>query len=188
MMVVNAKLGLLLVSVAAFGYLQTALAYSEGAPLEVCTDLMPQHGAPAQTKESPYTLTLNRKSMKGGESVTLTLASKDFSKFKGFIIQARDSNEKPIGSFSPLPASKNNPEFKGKWKLISCPDGPSNNTATHANAVEKSRVVLTWNAPKTLDLQSFKFKYTVAKNGGEYWVGKESENVSVTQSSWTKKN
>lgn len=131
MMVVNAKLGLLLVSVAAFGYLQTALAYSEGAPLEVCTDLMPQHGAPAQTKESPYTLTLNRKSMKGGESVTLTLASKDFSKFKGFIIQARDSNEKPIGSFSPLPASKNNPEFKGKWKLISCPDGPSNVSTQH---------------------------------------------------------
>ncbi|KAL4135563.1 hypothetical protein QTP88_007163 [Uroleucon formosanum] len=188
MMVVNAKLALLLVSVAAFGYLQTALAYSNGAPLEVCTDLMPQHGAPVQTKESPYTLTLNRKSVKGGESMTLTLASKDFSKFKGFIIQARDSNDKPIGSFSPLPASKNNPEFKGKWLVISCPDGPTNNTATHANAVEKSRVVLTWTAPKTLEVQSFKFKYTVAKNGGEYWVGKESENVSVTQSGWAKKN
>lgn len=133
MMVVNAKLALLLVSVAAFGYLQTALAYSNGAPLEVCTDLMPQHGAPAQTKESPYTLTLNRKSVKGGESMTLTLASKDFSKFKGFIIQARDSNDKPIGSFSPLPASKNNPEFKGKWQVISCPDGPTNVSVQHNN-------------------------------------------------------
>ncbi|XP_026820046.1 putative defense protein Hdd11 [Rhopalosiphum maidis] len=182
MMVVNAKLALLLVSVAAFGYPKTALAYSEGAPLEVCSDLMPQHGAPAQTTDSPYTLTPNRKSVKGGESITLTLASKDFSKFKGFIVQARDGDDKPIGSFTPLPASKNNNEFKGKWKLLSCPNGPSNNTATHANAVEKSRVVLTWNAPKTINLQSFKFKYTVAKNGGQYWVGKESENIAVSQS------
>ncbi|KAF0758427.1 putative defense protein Hdd11, partial [Aphis craccivora] len=183
MMVVNAKLALLLVSVAAFGYLKTASAYSEGAPLEVCSDLMPQHGPEAQTKDSPYTLTPNRKSVKGGESITLTLASKDFSKFKGFMVQARDSRDKPMGSFTPLPASKNNTEFKGKWKLLSCPDGPSNNTATHANAVEKSRVVLTWTAPKTLDLQSFKFKYTVAKNGGEYWVGKETESIAVSQSS-----
>jgi len=37
------------------------------------------------------------------------------------------------------------------------------------------------------NLYSFS-RYTVAKNGGEYWVGKESENVSVTQSSSTKKN
>lgn len=137
MMVVNAKLALLLVSVAAFGYPKTALAYSQGAPLEVCSDLMPQHGAPGQTTDSPYTLTPNRKSVKGGESITLTLASKDFSKFKGFIVQARDGDDKPIGSFTPLPASKNNTEFKGKWQLLSCPDGPSNVSVQHNINYEK---------------------------------------------------
>jgi len=188
-MVANVKLALLFVSLAAFGYLKSAQGYETGAPLEVCENMLPQHGAPAQTNDSPYTLTPNRKSVKGGETVTLTLASKDFSKFKGFMVQARNNAGVPIGSFTPLPASKNNNEFKGKWKLISCPNGPVNNTATHVNAVEKSRVVLSWIAPKDLN-QSFKFKYTVAKNGGEYWVGKDSESVSVSQSSpsATKKN
>jgi len=129
MMVVNPKLALLLVSVAAFGSLRTALANADGAPLDACADFLPQHGPDAQTKESPYTLTPNRKSVKGGESITLTLASKDFSKFKGFMIQAKDVYNKPMGSFTSLPASKNNTEFKGKWKLISCPDGPSNVSA-----------------------------------------------------------
>lgn len=103
-----------------------AEAYSEGAPVDVCQDMLPQHGAPAQTTDSPYTLTANRKSVKPGETLTLTLAAKDASKFKGFLVQARDSNDNPIGSFMPLPASKSQNDFKGKWKLISCPKGPSN--------------------------------------------------------------
>lgn len=123
----NAKLAVLCASLAAFTcLLQPAESYSEGAPTEVCEDMLPQHGAPAQTKESPYTLTVNRKSVKPGESVTLTLASKDGSKFKGFMVQARDGAQAPVGAFMPLPASKNQNDFKGKWKLISCPKGPTN--------------------------------------------------------------
>jgi len=182
----NAKLSLLFVSLAVFGYISSVRGNANGAPTEACEDMLPQHGAPAQTKESPYTLTPNRKSVKAGESITLTLASKDFSKFKGFLVQARNNADLPIGSFAPLPASKSNNEFKGKWKLISCPKGPVNNTATHFNPVEKSRVVLTWIAPKDLN-QSFKFKYTVAKNGGEYWVGKETESISISANT-AKKN
>ncbi|VVC46036.1 Reeler domain [Cinara cedri] len=181
-MAVNGKLTMiLLVSLATFGCLILSVeCYSDGAPTEVCEDMLPKHGAPAQTGPSPYTLTLNRKSVKPGESVTLTLAAKDSGKFKGFLVQARDSTGSPIGSFMPLPASKTNNEFKGKWKLLSCPKGPANNTATHVNSIEKSRVILTWIAPKNLS-QSFKFLYTVAKNGGEYWVGIETESISVTK-------
>lgn len=132
MMVGNAKLALLFVSVAAFGCLRPVDSYTGGAPTEVCEDMLPQHGAPAQTKDSPYTLTPNRKSVKAGESITLTLAAKDLSKFKGFMVQARDNAENPIGTFAPLPASKNNNEFKGKWKLISCPKGPNNVSANYS--------------------------------------------------------
>lgn len=185
-MAVNRKLTLTFVSLAAFGCLLCIEGYESGAPTEVCDTMLPNHGAPAQTKESPYMLTPNRKTVKPSESITLTLASKDFSKFKGFMIQARNSNGHPIGSFASLPASKNNTEFKGKWKLITCPDGPENNTATHVNPVEKSRVVLTWTAPKDLST-SFKFRYTVAKNGGEYWVGKESETITLNTAT-AKKN
>lgn len=126
MAVVNAKLALLFVSLAASGCLRPVQGYAGGAPTEVCEDMLPQHGAPVQTTESPYTLTPNRKTVRGGDSITLTLAARDQSKFKGFMVQARDGAENPIGSFAPLPASKNNNEFKGKWKLISCPKGPSN--------------------------------------------------------------
>lgn len=126
MMAINVKLALLLVSVTALGLPWFAHGYATGAPKEVCEDMLPQHGAPAQTKESPYTLTTNRKSVKGGETVTLTLAAKDQSKFKGFLVQARNGNGAPIGSFTPLPPSKSGDEFKGKWKLITCPKGPTN--------------------------------------------------------------
>lgn len=34
----------------------------------------------------------------------------------------------------------------------------------------------------------FLYRYTVAKNGGEYWVGKETELISLNQSSSTRKN
>lgn len=130
MAVFNAKSALLLASLAAAGCLTPVESYSGGAPTEVCEDMLPQHGAPAQTKDSPYTLTPNRKSVRAGESITLTLAAKDLSKFKGFMVQARDNADNPIGSFAPLPASKNNNEFKGKWKLISCPKGPANVSVT----------------------------------------------------------
>lgn len=123
----NAKLALLFVSLTVFACnMMSVEGYSGGAPSEACEDMLPQHGAPAQTKESPYTLTPNRKSVKAGESITLTLAAKDSSKFKGFMIHAVDNNGTPIGSFMPLPASKANNEFKGKWKLVTCPKGPAN--------------------------------------------------------------
>lgn len=126
----NAKLAILFVSLAVSGYLTFVEGYGSGAPTEVCEDMLPQHGAPVQTKPSPYALTPNRKTVKGGEQITLTLAAKDLSKFKGFMVQARDSTGAPVGSFAPLPASKGNNEFKGKWKLISCPKGPANVSVT----------------------------------------------------------
>jgi hypothetical protein len=122
----NAKLATLFVSLAVSGYLTFVESYGSGAPTEVCEDMLPQHGAPVQTTPSPYTLTPNRKTVKGGEQITLTLAAKDLSKFKGFMVQARDSTGAPVGSFAPLPVSKGNNEFKGKWKLITCPKGPAN--------------------------------------------------------------
>lgn len=128
MAVINEKLTMtLLVSLATFGCLMLSVkCYSDGAPTEVCEDMLPKHGEPAQTGPSPYTLTLNRKSVKPGESITLTLAGKNSAKFKGFLVQARDSTGSPVGSFAPLPPSKTNNEFKGKWKLLTCPKGPAN--------------------------------------------------------------
>ncbi|XP_050530347.1 putative defense protein Hdd11 [Daktulosphaira vitifoliae] len=180
MIMVNAKVALVFVSLGAFAYLQTSQGYGTGAPVEVCDDMLPQHGPPSQTGPSPYSLTINRKSVKPGETLSLTLSAKDGTKFQGFLIHARDiTTGKPVGWFQPLPANKSQKEFKGKWKLITCPNGASNNTATHNDSVEKSRVVLTWIAPRDLK-NSFKFKYTVAKNGGEYWVAKESESITMS--------
>lgn len=34
----------------------------------------------------------------------------------------------------------------------------------------------------------FSYRYTVAKNGGEYWVGKETESISVIVANTAKKN
>lgn len=47
------------------------------------------------------------------------------------------------------------------------------------------------NMGSSLFLFFFFYRYTVVKNGGEYWVGKETETISVTASNpsaATKKN
>lgn len=104
----------------------SARGYSSGGPTEVCADLKPGHGAPVQTKPSPYTLTLNRSSVNAGETLTLTIAGKDSAKFKGFMIHAVDvSTGHPVGSFAPMAPPKSGADAKNKWKLIDCPDGPA---------------------------------------------------------------
>ena len=72
------------------GVLKTSDGYSSGAPSSACEDMVPQHHTPPQTSPFPYAVVLNKKEIKSGESVTVTITGTEAAKnFKGFFVQAR---------------------------------------------------------------------------------------------------
>lgn len=140
--------------------------FSTGAPEGVCEDMTPKHPATPQESESPYSIILNKKKIAPGGSIKVVVSSPPGLKFKGFFVQAR-VGDTPVGKFATTGVSKS----------INCLGG-SQNAATHIDASSKTRVTLTWTAPKDLR-ESVTFVATVAKNGAEYWVGQQSEPVAV---------
>uniref|UniRef100_A0A8D9BR75 Defense protein Hdd11-like n=1 Tax=Cacopsylla melanoneura TaxID=428564 RepID=A0A8D9BR75_9HEMI len=147
--------------------ISTVSAFSNGAPEGVCADMVPKHPDPAQESESPYKIVLKKKSVSPGGSLSLVISSPPGLSFKGFFVQAR-VGDTPVGTFTKNPKS---------FKVINCLGG-SQNAVTHIDAKPKSRITLTWIAPKDLS-ESVTFYATVAKNGAEYWVGQQSEAVTV---------
>lgn len=73
-------------------------AYSEGAPKAACRDLTPQHGAELQTKKPPYSFS-GPSHVRGDQKLTLTLGGDEFL---GFMIQARDGQNRVVGQFNVL--------------------------------------------------------------------------------------
>jgi hypothetical protein len=78
------------------------IAYKSGAPEDACDSMEPQHHTTAQKSPSPYTITPNKLKIKAGESVEVTIAGTDNTKFRGYFIQARVGNT-PIGKFDKGP-------------------------------------------------------------------------------------
>lgn len=75
-------------------------AYSKGAPDSQCDSMTPKHG-PVQPQKSaaPYDIILNKKSIRAGETLTITIKGKSKENvIKGLLVQARVGST-PIGAF-----------------------------------------------------------------------------------------
>lgn len=70
--------------------------YSGGAPEGVCDDMTPKHPVAPQTTRFPYTISLNKKEVKAGDDVEITISGG--KPFKGYLLQVRDG-DKAVGSF-----------------------------------------------------------------------------------------
>lgn len=71
-----------------------------------CSSMTPQHHVDAQRGAFPYTITLDKKLIKAGETVGITIKGKSASdNFKGLMVQARVADT-PIGSFDVSPSSQ----------------------------------------------------------------------------------
>uniref|UniRef100_A0A336KCX4 CSON005752 protein n=1 Tax=Culicoides sonorensis TaxID=179676 RepID=A0A336KCX4_CULSO len=147
--------------------------FSKGAPTSACDDMVPQHHVAAQTSKVPYDLVLSKNSIKAGDTIQITLKGKSAeNKIKGLLVQARVGNS-PVGKFS---VPSNNPYAQ----TIDCGNG-SFNTVTHTkiNGDGPDSVSFSWTAPKKLS-ERVTFYYTVALNGGVFWVAQKSEPLSVS--------
>uniref|UniRef100_A0A2P2I8J2 Ferric-chelate reductase 1 homolog n=3 Tax=Hirondellea gigas TaxID=1518452 RepID=A0A2P2I8J2_9CRUS len=144
-------------------------SFSTGAPDSACTSMKPSHGSNApQSSNPPFQITPGDVSVDGGKKVTVTLATATpTGSFKGFFLQARDSNtSQPIGTF-----------VTDQYKYLTCLPG-FNNVVTHPNPVLKVSVVLEWAAPANYDGE-VAFRATVVQDYDNFWIGITSEKVTV---------
>jgi hypothetical protein len=137
----------------------------------VCMNQLPHHDTyKPQTSEPPFKITTSGTEVMAGESVLVTLSSTTPITFKGFYLQAKDENSKPIGSFSPDMIDS---------KAHSC-GGVRNNAAHHANGkIEKTRVTITWTSPKDYSGE-VTFISTFVQHYVHIWAGVYSDPVLVT--------
>jgi Reeler domain len=78
--------------------------YSSGAPAEECSSMTPRHHVDPQKGPSPYDIILDKKAIRAGESVLITIKGrKSDDVIKGLLVQAR-VGDTPIGSFDVSPS------------------------------------------------------------------------------------
>lgn len=78
--------------------------YSSGAPAEECSTMTPRHHVDPQKGPSPYDITIDKKFIRAGESVTVTIKGRTpDDTFKGLLVQAR-VGETPVGVFDVTPS------------------------------------------------------------------------------------
>jgi hypothetical protein len=96
----------LLLTFALLTLLHGTESYPSGAPDSACLTLAPKHhGAAAQQTLSPFAVTLGKPSVAPGSKLKLMMTSTTGTPFKGFILQARQSedSDSAIGQFTALP-------------------------------------------------------------------------------------
>lgn len=137
----------------------------------VCKTMSPQHhDYKAQTGESPFTVSIDRKETAGGQSVFVNLATTDpETKYIGFYVQARDENDNPVGVFTPNTDTKVHNCF-----------GKRSNAAHHATGlVKKSNTTIIWTAPRNFQGEIV-LTGTMMRDFVTYWVFLQSEPLIVT--------
>jgi len=132
-------------------------ATPNGAPVEACVTMVPQHNANPQASESIYNLNVARLS---ADTFSVSIALKTGAGFKGFLIQARrDGSDTPIGAFQgTLPANT---------KFLTC--SAASDSVTHSDNSVKNGVTFTWRSPGG-SLTGVKFVATTCLDLVTFWV------------------
>ncbi|XP_057376114.1 putative defense protein isoform X1 [Daphnia carinata] len=147
-----------------------------GAPLEACEDMSPQHFIMPQSGVCPFTSRLAKDEMWSNGTIEVTLEH-DSEDFKGFLMMAFDSTSSdtdPIGTFSA--------DLKGMGKAIDCRSDGTKNAVTHKDKSLKRSVVATWTPPEDFD-GSVVFKTTFVKSFDKFWVKQSSSTLRVKRAS-----
>ncbi|XP_039921330.1 reelin domain-containing protein 1 [Hirundo rustica] len=144
-----------------------AAAFSQGASLSACTDMMPRHlRVQLHSSNSNYvTLHTNVSFYFPGDKVPVTVRST--RDYMGFMLQARKvSNNEIAGTFVFLPPGS---------KLLTCfEDG---DTVTHSDKSLKRNLSFVWKAPDQ-PIGDIKFFISIVQSYFVYWAKIESAVVA----------
>ncbi|KAM9236143.1 reelin domain-containing protein 1 [Leptosomus discolor] len=145
-----------------------AAAFSHGASLSACTDMMPRHlRAQLHSPRNNYvTVHTNMSFYFPGDKVPVTVRST--RDFMGFLLQARKvSNDEIAGTFIFIPPGS---------KLMTCfEDG---DTVTHSDKSLKRNLSFVWKAPDQ-PIGDIKFFISIVQSYFVYWA--KIESVIVAQ-------
>lgn len=144
-------------------------AYPSGAPSGVCQSMTPIHGGiQPQNTIPPFQLNVSVNKVKYDEIITINITGSEINyKFKGFIIQARNSNNTAIGEFVNL-----NTEYV---KSMDC-NGIS--SITHSNANLKSNITVEWRSPSNYK-GKFHFYVTIVESLPIFWIKVQSTEIEI---------
>lgn len=96
----------LFVAILALGIPLLVQGYSSGAPAEECSTMTPRHHVDAQRGAAPYDIVLDKKNIKAGETVTVSIKGRSQDDtIKGLLVQAR-VGDTPIGVFDVSPSKQ----------------------------------------------------------------------------------
>lgn len=158
-----------------FSLVTSAFCRPDGAPVEACTQLIPQHPPNVPMAGSgPFTLNVTIPSIGyipgNGYEVTLSSDNPNVT-FRGFVIQARTQPENNlVGSFIIVDEQTRLQECQ-----LSGEDPVSTSgTITHTSRTNKTSVSLRWVAPSA-GTGPITFIYSVVANYSTYWVRTGSE-------------
>ncbi|XP_023215953.1 putative ferric-chelate reductase 1 homolog [Centruroides sculpturatus] len=143
-------------------------AHGSGAPESTCKSMNPKHGATAQTIPAPYEVSV--KPLNGQFEVSIK--SKNFNKFRGFFLQAREKDnpdEIVDGEFT-LPSNT---------KHVNCESSQS--ALTHNSNIDKNEITTVWTSRGGYKGYII-FRATVVKTAKEFWTMVDSDPVEVSDS------
>lgn len=150
-----------------------ALARPDGAPIQACDNMVPNHGVSQKPLETAVHRVTAAHTPAG---YTVTVSGKPGAPgtpFKGFFIQARATavGTGPLGSWD-VTASKS------VAKGVNC-GGKLASGVTHVDRNQKNGVSLLWVPPKDLGAGKVVFVATIVQDFSNFWVGIQSEPVVV---------
>ncbi|NXL65384.1 RELD1 protein, partial [Chordeiles acutipennis] len=147
-----------------------AAAFSHGASLSACTDMMPKHLRVQLHSPSNnyFTVHTNVSFFFPGDKVTVTVRSTQ--DFMGFLLQARQvSNDEITGTFVFIPPGS---------KLLTCSE--DGDTVTHSDKSLKRNLSFVWKAPDQ-PIGDIKFFISIVQSYFVYWAKIESAIVAQRQ-------
>ena len=145
-------------------------AYSRGAPTSACGSMKPGHASQSQTSASPYKVTVSGSTVSTGGQLTVELNPTGSETFKGFFLQARNSDDDIIGSFETV---------TNDGKYVNCGNKPQT-AVTHVNSNPKSSVKVKWTAPSDFE-GSVKIHATIVQDYSTFWVKVQSNSIEVVE-------
>ncbi|XP_073725182.1 uncharacterized protein [Misgurnus anguillicaudatus] len=150
-----------------FGFVMVKFitCYSDGTLLDTeCQGMNVNHGAAAQTTESPFTVTPEQRTFidsEVGHDFDVTLSGTAGNTFMGFMLEARKCETcPPAGTFGLTDPSKT--------VLLTC-DGQNGRAVSHADNLDKNNIAVKWRCPEA---GTFFFRAAITKTYDVFWLRK----------------
>ena len=126
-------------------------SYGTGAPgtPTLCSSMTPEHRVQPQTSQSPYVIEIDKTEVTGGQSVKITLTSRDKqTPFQGFLVMGQ-KYKAPGLLTAESPEGKLGVGTNTDSKIVQSVQcgGKSEGAMTHTSIQDKNEVQLEWIAP-----------------------------------------